>query len=194
LRQEFTAKYSVRKINFFEEQTFKSVRVTLCSFEFYLGREATATNICILPSREYFSIKIHEGYLVNLETQFSNSSSIEIANGLTKKSKFLNATSLVLRTFDSSSKRKSGLFFSEDAQNSNGIRISTNFLFSEDEQRFIASEFNSIIKTLQQKYSSLIFPYFLSCQYLGFKRKKIPTKDAFYIINHIIKKMKKFDV
>jgi len=192
LRQRFISKYNIRRINFFEEQIFDNVRVTLCSFDFYLQNKQQSTiSIFVFPCNKQFFIDISNGSLINLLNQFSTCNSIKIENSLSKRAKVLHATLLSLQIFDSSPKKEIGLLLSDDkARTSNSIRISTNILLSYEKQRVIANEFNSTIKSLRQKYSSLIFPYFLSCQYKGFKRKRIPVKIAFSIINYIIKKLK----
>jgi hypothetical protein len=185
-------KFNIRRINFFEEQIFSNVRVTLCSFDFFLhDNSGKETRIFIFPEGKQFNIDLSSGEFVNLTALFKIDDSIKISKKTTRKGKLLNATSLVLQTTDSSKNKEIGIFFSEKKNyNSLQVPISINILLSTNEQLTVMHEFNSILKELRQKYSSLIFSYFLSCKYSGFKRKKISLKVAFHILNYIIKNFK----
>jgi hypothetical protein len=125
---------------------------------------------------------------VDLEASFKSDTSIKIRKSTTKEGKKLKQTALILQNFDKSKNEKIALLFeSEQISNKDKIRISTNLSLCHHKQRIIAREFNVLLGSLRKSHSSLLFPYFLSCNFVGFNRKKIPLKFAFLMINHIIK-------
>jgi hypothetical protein len=189
LRKRFLLRFCVHRINIFEEQIFCNARVTVCSFDFslkkYLKRD---TDVIIFPRRDHFIVNLSSGDLVDLKDPFINANSIKVAKSTTRVGKKLFPTALVLQTFDSSEKRKISMFLSNQTTNLSisQIPISVNRRLCYQKQLIVARKFNSVLYSLRKKYSSLIFSYFLSCKYSGFKRKKISTKFAYQALNHII--------
>ena len=193
IRQEFLVRYAIQRINVFEEQVFKDVRITTCAFSFSLRKNTNEmTEITIFPKNERFLVNLSSNEIARLSPYFDEVDSIKVVNSSTVKAKGMNTTSLELLTFDSSKDKKIGVYLKKDnsGQSSLKIRISTNIFLNFKEQVNIMNEFNLIIEQYRKKYSSLLFTYFLSCHYQGFNRKKISTKTAFNIIGHLIKNIK----
>ena len=193
VRQEFLAKYAIRRINIFEEQVFNDVRITTCAFSFSLRKNMNeVTEIIIFPKNEQFLINISNDEIAKLSPYFGEADYVKVTNSSTVKAKGMNYTSLELLSVDSSKGRKIGVYLRKgnNEQNSLRIRISTNIYLNFEEQVEIMNEFNLIIEEYRKKYSSLLFTYFLSCHYQGFDRKRISTKTAFNIISHLIRNKK----
>ena len=178
------------RINFFEEQIFDNVRVVICSFDFRLKEsENNVTNIFFFPSNKFFSVDINSGMLVDIAPSFIPCKSIKLANASTNTAKNLNSTFIVLQTIDSSPSNQIRLSLINDLPTTSKacVRISTNISLSLDQQHKVVDNFNVLLKDLRNKHSSLLFPYFLGCKYMGFNRKRIPIGTAFRIINSILR-------
>ena len=189
LRKRFLAKYNVKRINIFEEQVFDLARITVCSFCFLVREDfKQRTNFFIFPRKEHVSTNILTGNIVELPRCFIANNLAKVARSTSLKGKTLYSTSLVLQTIDSSKRKKIGMGMvnNTDELGLEQTRISTSVCLDFDEQLVVMNEFNKILRTLRRKYSSLLFPYFLSCAYSGFDRKKIPINIAFNIISYII--------
>ena len=190
LRQLFLKKYKIMRINFFEEQIFDNVRVVICSFDFRLKKsENNVTNIFFFPSNKFFSVDINSGMLVDIAPSFIPCKSIKLANASTNTAKILNSTSIVLQTIDSSPSNQIRLSLVNDLPTTSKacVRISTNIFLSLDQQHKVVDNFNVLLKDLRNKHSSVLFPYFLGCKYMGFNRKRIPISAAFRIINSMLR-------
>jgi hypothetical protein len=122
------------------------------------------TEIIIFPKNEQFLINISNDEIVKLPPYFSDADYVKVTNSSTVKAKGMNSTSLELLSVDSSKDRKIGVYLRKgnNEQNSLRIRISTNIFLNFEEQIDIMNEFNLIIEEYRKKYSSLLFPYFLS--------------------------------
>ena len=200
LRHQFLAMYTIIRINIFEEQVFADARVTVSSFSFIskkLSSVATKTEVRFYPQNQVFFVDLKHGFFVNTNNLFSTDASIKIASKKTPRGNdSLQSTHFFLQPFDCSMHKKMGLFMinNNTKLNLSQYPIYTNVSLTYDEQHFVLTKFNILLANLRHKYKSLIFPYFLSCKYAGFNRKKMSTKFAFTLINNIIKKyLKKED-
>ena len=186
-------RYSVLKINVFEQAIFNYVDITTCAFQFELRNSTSLTNkteIIFFPDKKIKKVFLHEEMksIVALDCLENKNHNIIVQRFV--KDFCLHKTNIVVYCIDGLYKKiHAKMVKPEDIPNqSNTTRsffiVCVNKLLSNEEQQVLVNSFNDALYVMRKQHSSLIFPYFL-----GLGRKRIPFDVAFTLLANLINEL-----
>lgn len=214
-RSEFLSKFSIDKMNIFEEQVFDDTTYTVCSIQFSLRQEPverSSFNCFLYPGEERIGLSLSKEYgwqiagdyfSKNQEHDYKVSRLLNAkgASPLTKEAreKSLNPgkdnkiTNLMLHCVDGKhGKRESSIRMEWNPVPLFGKDTDRSFCtlviepaLSQEKQRELMNDFNKELDRLREKYHSLFLVNFRE-----FGRKRVSFTIAFDIIRKCLKKKK----
>jgi hypothetical protein len=203
LRKRFLTKYTVSRLNIFEEQVFDDTTTSVCSFHFYnIDQEVneTSINTFIFPSKKQIRLK------------FSNENNFVIGNeifNLPQSSKFLVeratsknvedefVTNILLKCIDDSINSKLCLSYVSDSVRDKYIDKTKNLSarsyatitikpqITQGRMKMLVESFNEYVNTKRDEYNSLFLTNFRESNTIA--RKRISFTLAFEIINYLLR-------
>lgn len=197
LRKKFLDKYSLKKINIFEERVFDDTSYAVCSIYFVkrLNDDVNNIKIYIYPSKKEMNIGLTSennytigGEIYNLPQ--NSKYKIQRATKYTKE----NITNILLKCIDDSINNQLGfkVVSNEDRFIDNTEKLSArsyatlviNKSFTLEEQTDLVDKMNTFIKDKREKYNSLFLTNFRESNSIA--RKRISYDLAFKICNYIL--------
>lgn len=197
LRKKFLEKYSIKKINIFEEQVFNDTSYTVCSIYFVKKQNDEDNNIkiYIYPSKKEMIVKLNNenNYTIGGEVYNLPQNSKYIVERATKKTKG-NITNILLKCIDDNIKSQLGFKmvsdenrFIDNTQNLTARSYATlviNKSLTIEEQEELVKKMNEFIRAKREKYNSLFLTNYRESNSIA--RKRISFNLSFKICNYIL--------
>ena len=191
LRKSFLEKYTIERLNIFEEDVFSDTSYTVCSFKFSKQTFPVSTSIdtLIYPTGENIELSLHRdnNYTIGLElfpTLKTEYRIRRLVEGETPNS------DLYLRAIDSGSNsgrislsvNKNHLYGSQTDRTFATIQTDKKI----DDEDYVRDRFNVILETYREEYNSLFLTNYRNST-LHYARKRIAFTQAYSLIEQIVK-------
>jgi hypothetical protein len=198
LRKEFLHKYSILKLNIFEEQVFDDTSYTICSFQFarnkHTNKNEHTLNIDIYPQKISYTFLLNEknnhtvgGEIYSLPHQ--NTYKItRLLEGDTPN------TNILAKCIDDSISNKIQLMmvdnseiFYDETPNKSARTYATLVIKPElsiEQQEILVQNFNDYMKKMREKYHSLFLTNYRESKSIA--RKRISFDLLYHIVGHLL--------
>lgn len=196
LRKDFLKKYSIIRINIFEEDVFNDTSYTVCCIQYLLNDTNNKIPIYIYPSNKSIIVSLNEdnnytigGKIYNLP----NNKKYTITR-LTKKNINDKNTNILAKCIDNNSKNKIGLsivsddeIYVDDTPNLSARSFATLVIkpsLTIDKQKELVDNFNNFINKKREKYHSLFLTNYRESKDIA--RKRISFDLIYSIIAYLL--------
>lgn len=202
LRQRFVAKYTIERINIFEEQVFSDTTYTVCSIQFTKKtteiRTECATVCTIYPSKKQidFDLNAHNNYTIGGEIYLlpqSNLHKIERATRLTKNPECI--TNILVKCIDDNIRNKIHLRITseqdryiDNTPNLTERSYATLVIdppLTEMQQIELVERVNRMLEEYREKYNSLFLANYRESNSIA--RKRISFGLVFQLCGYILR-------
>lgn len=187
IRSEFLSKYEIKHINIFTEPVFISTSYSVCAFSFYrkdnIIQELKAT---ILPENSSASFIIDKTYNYRLAGHIFSLIDKEkpVFGRLTANNNLPFILNLNLQALDTRTESIHIIYTTDHYIGKQTDRMLLTFTsqyhFTEEQQRRMADDFNEYLKTIRKQYYNLILT-----NYRDWNRKRIGFTFAYKLLTHI---------
>jgi len=191
LRKEFLDKYSIIRLNIFEESIFEDTDYTICSFQFEINKDKEINiNTFIYPNEKNIIIN---SYIIGKELyDLVNNPNIKISRLTKENEKSEYKTNILVKCIDDKTKINAK-YYSNFSDISQYIDKTDNLSFrsymilviepkiDENKQIELVNKFNKFLNEKREQYHSL----FLT-NYRENNRKRISFSLVFSLINNLI--------
>lgn len=195
LRKKFLEKYSIKRMNIFEEQVFNDTSYTVCSIYFMKKTTEVDSKVIIYPSNKEMNIRltIENNYTIGGDIyNIPQNQSIKVQRA-TKDTKE-NITNILLKCIDDSVNSQLGFKVVSDEEKfiDNTPKLSArsyatlviNIPLTIQQQEKLVSKMNNYIEKKRKKYNSLFLTNYRESNTIA--RKRISFDLAFKICNYIL--------
>jgi hypothetical protein len=193
LRKSFLEKYTIERLNIFEENVFSDTSYTVCSLKFSRQTFPVSTNIdtFIYPSGKNIEISLHKGnnYTIGLELFPTLTTEYRIRRLV--KGEIPNSN-LYLRAIDSGS-NSGRISLSVNENHLYGSQTDRTFATIQtdkkiDNEDYVEVRFNELLETYREKYHSLFLTNYRNSS-SHYARKRISFTQAYSLIEQIVKEL-----
>ncbi len=202
LRTEFLSKFSIQRLNIFEENVFVDTTYTVCSLLFILKNSENIENkfkCSIYPQKKIFDIELNKinnytfgGEIYSLEQ--NNTIKIERLTSKNQDTDF--KTNILVQCIDMNADNKIKLsyvdnddIYIDDTPKQSARTYATLITqpkLSVQQQKKLVKDFNEYLDTMRKKYHSLFLTNYRESKKIA--RKRISFKLVFEIVNHVLSK------
>jgi hypothetical protein len=199
LRRRFLTKYSISRLNIFEEQVFDDTTTSVCSFHFY-KKDSNLISTTIFPSKKQIQLNFSKenNFIIGNEIfnlPQSTKYVVERATSKNDNTEFL--TNILLKCIDDSLISKLCLSYVSDTIRDKYIDRTKNMSarsyatitirpkITEGEMKRLIVSFNEYVNNRREEYNSLFLTNFRESNTIA--RKRISFTLAFEIINHLLR-------
>jgi hypothetical protein len=197
LRKDFVSKYSINKINIFEEQVFDDTAYAVCSIQFSQLLIDNKIDVSVYPSNKNMELVFTEqnNYTIGGEIyNLPNNPDYEItrATKLTKNKEYI--TNILLKCIDDNADSQLGFKivndtdkYIDDTEKLSARSYATlviNKTLTLEKQQELVDKMNVYISEQRNKYNSLFLTNYRESNTIA--RKRISFDLAFKICNYII--------
>lgn len=191
LRRDFLNRYSIVKINIFEERVFDDTNYSICSIQFDTRSDTKEFDCFVYPSKKNIKLCLDSSnnYTIGGEIYTLPVSGRYKIERATNKTNNESMSNILLKCIDDSSKLCLRLVSDEDRYVDNTPKLSARSYatlvitpsLDKEKQKELVEKFNEFITEQRSKYNSL----FLT-NYRESNRKRISFDLAFRICGHLL--------